>query len=130
MILRILIFWIGFLPALYGQVTFRIVSLPSNTPPGAPIYLAGSFNDWNPASQAYKLSSVINGDLYITLPVQGAIQCKFTRGSWATVEGNAKGKVIPDRQFTVKPFDTLRISILSWEDLVREAELSVRLCLA
>lgn len=117
MILRILIFWIGFIPALYGQVTFRITSLPSNTPPGAPIYLAGSFNDWNPASPDYKLSSVINGDLYITLPVEGAIKCKFTRGSWKTVEGNDKGTFLPDRQFTVKPFDTLRISILSWEDL-------------
>ena len=114
---RILIFWIGFLPALQAQVTFRIVSLPANSPPGAPIYLAGSFNDWNPANPDYMLSTIINGDSSITLPVQGAIQCKFTRGSWATVEGNASGNVIPNRQYTVQPFDTLLISILSWEDL-------------
>ncbi len=114
---RILIFWIAFIPVLQGQVTFRIISLPTNSPPGAPIYLAGTFNNWNPANPDYMLNSIINGDSSITLPVQGAIECKFTRGSWATVEGNASGNVIPNRQYNVQPYDTLLISILSWEDL-------------
>jgi hypothetical protein len=43
----------------FGQVTFRVISLPNNTPIGAPIYLAGSFNSWNPASAIHQLQDLI-----------------------------------------------------------------------
>lgn len=103
--------------AVLAQVTFRVVSLPSNTPANANIYIAGSFNGWAEGNANYQLNTLIDGDPSITLPVSGTITCKFTRGSWASVEGNATGGFLPDRQFQVAPLDTLLISILSWEDL-------------
>jgi enterochelin esterase-like enzyme len=115
--IRLLVFCLGLMTALHGQVTFRIVNLPSNTPQGAPIYIAGSFNNWNEANPDYLLDSLIDGDRTITLPIQGSITCKFTRGTWVAVEGNSQGSYLPNRQFTVQPLDTLLISILSWEDL-------------
>jgi len=101
----------------FSQVTFRVISLPSNTPTSAPIYIAGSFNSWNPASAIHQLQDLIDGDPAITLDISGSITCKFTRGSWETVEGNANGGFLPDRQFTVNSGDTVLIGIQSWEDL-------------
>lgn len=100
-----------------AQVTFRVVNLPSNTPANAEIFIAGNFNGWDENSPDYRLDGNINGDPSITLPLNGSITCKFTRGSWAAVEGNASGGFLPDRQYNVAPFDTIEVSILSWEDL-------------
>ena len=101
----------------FAQVTFRVISLPANTPVNAPIFVAGSFNGWNPSSTAHQLVDLIDGDPAITLNISGSITCKFTRGSWETVEGNATGSFLPDRQFNVSPNDTVLIGIQSWEDL-------------
>ncbi len=99
-----------------GQVTFLIESLPDNHPEGDSIYIAGSFNGWNPADGDFLLQK---GDQpYITLDGDAPIAFKFTRGSWATVEGNASGEKIENRSysFTGLP-DTVIVSIASWEDL-------------
>ena len=33
-----------------AQVTLKVTSIPANTPAGATIFVAGSFNGWNPGS--------------------------------------------------------------------------------
>jgi metallo-beta-lactamase class B len=75
---------------LWGQVTVIVDSVPSYTPAGAPVYIAGNFNNWNPGSSAHQLSLLPDSTRRITLPAgSGTISFKFTRGSWASVEGNA-----------------------------------------
>ncbi|MCB0819709.1 MAG: esterase, partial [Bacteroidetes bacterium] len=37
-----------------AQVWFRISAVPANTPSGDDLFLAGSFNNWNEASQAFR----------------------------------------------------------------------------
>lgn len=102
----------------YGQLTLVVSSVPVNTPPGATIHVAGNFNNWNPGDPNTALAP--SGQNYtLTLnPPPGQLQFKFTRGSWATVEGNANGGFLPNRtvQYTGQP-TTLILSILSWEDL-------------
>ncbi|MFN3529708.1 MAG: alpha/beta hydrolase-fold protein [Bacteroidia bacterium] len=115
-----LLFLLAFLSSLaHAQVTFVVRNLPANTPPNDPIFIAGTFNGWNPGNQQYTLSDLWNGDKYISLPAgTGQIAFKFTRGSWASVEGNANGGQRPNRTYTFGPaFDTVFIHILSWEDL-------------
>lgn len=102
---------------LNAQVVFRIISLPSNTPANASFFLAGDFNTWNPASTAHQFNTTINGDPALILDLNGSISCKLTRGSWATVEGNASGTFLPNRQYTVSSGDTVLIGVQSWEDL-------------
>lgn len=41
-----------------AQLTIKITGIPANTPPGAKIYAAGSFNGWNPADEAYVLNAL------------------------------------------------------------------------
>lgn len=99
-----------------AEVTVIVKSIPSNTPEGAQVYIAGSFNSWNPGNPDYILEANDEGDPEIVLEGTGTITFKFTRGSWATVEGNANGGFLPNRSFTFGSADTLEVNILSWED--------------
>lgn len=87
----------------WAQATLRLTSIPSGTPAGATIYVAGSFNGWNPRLAAYALTPEGNGQYAITLPgtVRGSIQFKFTLGSWDTCEATASGGSASNRTFTV-----------------------------
>ena len=103
----------------FAQITFK-VTLPSNTPVSDFIYLTGSFNSWNPADLTYQLQFNNQSGFYqVTIPQgTGTVECKFTRGSWATVEGNATGGYLPNRSFTFSsgPQEVI-LPIASWEDL-------------
>ena len=118
-------FWVIFLYlfflcniSAYAQLTLVVAAIPANTPPGASIHAVGNFNNWNPGDPNTVLTP--DGGVYtLTLnPPPGQVQFKFTRGSWATVEGNANGGFLPNRsvQYNGQP-TTLTLSILSWEDL-------------
>jgi predicted alpha/beta superfamily hydrolase len=103
-----------------AQVTFTITAVPANTPANATLYMAGTFNSWNPASPAHALTYDAGSNSYsITLPTgSGTIEYKFTRGSWAAVETNATNGQVPNRSFTFgsSPGPVLH-QVLNWEDL-------------
>ncbi len=104
---------------VWGQLTLKITSIPSNTPANAKIYAAGTFNNWDPADASKVLVKAADGSYSITFtPSVGQVKFKFTRGGWPTVEGNANGTYLPDRvlNYTGTPA-TLNLTILSWEDL-------------
>ena len=84
-------------------LTIRLTA-PASTPTGAAVYLAGSFNGWNPAAAGYRLVPE-SGQYVITLPdsVRGPLEFKFTLGSWETVELSASGGDVPNRTLTVPP---------------------------
>lgn len=111
------LFLFVFVSALVNaQVTLKVTSIPSNTPAGSVLYASGSFNNWNPAGTP--LVSDGAGNYTYTIPEgTGVAEFKFTRGSWATVEGNAEGKFLPNRKFTFTGSpQTLNLTILTWED--------------
>lgn len=96
------------------------VSVPANTPAGETVYVAGSFQGWNPGSSAYALTRQADGRWAITLdlPAGSAIEYKFTRGTWARVEKGATGEEIPNRRATVGASGaTLAHAVGSWADL-------------
>ena len=78
------------------------LSVPANTPGSAPIYVAGSFNNWNPGDPAFTLTKQADGSYAITVPVavKGKVEFKFTLGSWDKVEVDSSGKDVPNRSFT------------------------------
>lgn len=102
-----------------AQLTLNVTSIPVNTPAGANIYAVGTFNNWIPGDTSKILSPLGSGQYQIVLnPPIGEVKIKFTRGTWATVEGNASGGYLPDRVFNYNGQPTtLNLSILSWEDL-------------
>lgn len=102
-----------------AQLTLKVTAIPANTPAGDKIYVVGTFNTWDPGDATKTLTKASDGTYSIVLnPTAGEVKFKFTRGSWAKVEGNANGTYLPDRvvNYTGQP-TTLNLSILSWEDL-------------
>jgi predicted alpha/beta superfamily hydrolase len=100
-----------------AQVTIKITQIPTNTPQNTTIYMPSSINSWNAAGSA--LQDLGNGQYQIIIPEStGTVQFKFTRGSWAMVEGNANGGFLPNRSFTFtgNP-QTINLTVQSWEDL-------------
>ncbi len=107
------------LPSVYAQVVLRITSLPSNTPNDATIYFAGSINNWAPGNSSYTLTEDGFGAKVITIPEgTGTVEYKFTRDGWPSVEGDANGFEIGNRNFTFtgQP-QTLNLVVQSWKDL-------------
>lgn len=105
-----------------AQLTLTLTSVPANTPAGATLYVAGSFNGWNPAAAGYALTPQPGGQYTLTLPttVRGAVAYKFTRGSWATVETTATGTAVPNRTTTIPATGAATVSgsVAGWEDLL------------
>lgn len=86
---------------LIAQLTIQLHA-PAQTPAHAAIHVAGSFNAWNPSGADYRLEKA-QGYFTITLPdsVRGAVEFKFTLGSWQTVETDAAGSDVANRTFVV-----------------------------
>lgn len=109
-----------FLPlGLWAQLIIQVNSLPETTPNDSEIYAAGSFNNWDPGATDYILTEVSEGVYELSLDIAaGTYEFKFTRGSWATVEGTAQGTYRPNRQITYDGgTQTTALSIAGWEDI-------------
>jgi predicted alpha/beta superfamily hydrolase len=102
----------------FAQLTLKVTQIPANTPAADDIYVAGNFQNWNPGDPAYVLTDNGGGTYEITItPPVGVVKYKFTRGGWNTVEGNAAGGFLPDREFNYTgTAATEEVEILSWED--------------
>lgn len=105
--------------SLWSQLLIEVTNLPDSTPPGSEIYVAGSFNDWSPENSDYILNEVTSGTFQLELDIAaGNYEFKFTRGSWATVEGTADGNFRPNRQITYNGGQqTANLTIAGWEGL-------------
>lgn len=97
-----------------------LLTAPASTPTGATIYVAGTFNQWNPAAADLRLTRQADGRYAITLPtdVRGAIAFKFTLGSWDAAEQDSTGHDAPNRNFTVPATGaaTYSGSVPRWRD--------------
>jgi predicted alpha/beta superfamily hydrolase len=102
-----------------APVTFRLTSVPANTPAGATIYLTGSCNGWTTDDPAYAFSfDPTDGSRYLTLPRgRGMLDYKLCRGTWTTIETDADNNAVPNRHylFGQGPRE-VQLQVLNWED--------------
>ena len=86
-----------------AQLTLRVTGAPGDSL-DAPVYVAGTFNRWNPAHPAFRMTRQ-GGELTLTLPefIRGPVAFKLTRGSYETVETDTAGRDVPDRAFVIPP---------------------------
>ena len=100
----------------FAQVTFVVDEVPENTSEDISIYISGDFEGWTRGQEIYKLGKM-NNKFIITLPEQkGAINFKFTCGSWDTVERDKEGSDIQNRIYAFgKKNDTVSVEILNWD---------------
>lgn len=101
--------------------TFIVRKLPANTPKDASFFVAGNFNDWEPANPLYRLHESVDGSWRTTIYSDlDPIEFKFTRGDWNSVEGRQSGKARPNRVIardTELNHTAIDIEIDGWEDL-------------
>ncbi len=114
-----LLFFLCLSANIFAQLTIKVTAIPANTPAGATIHVAGSFQNWDPADPNSVLTDLGNGQYQITVnPPVGLVKYKFTRGSWATVEGTANGGFVPDREYNYTgSATTIELQIAGWEDV-------------
>lgn len=102
----------------YAQhsITFRIGSLPPYHKPADPVYLAGSFNNWNPGQPQMRFEN--RGGVYtITISLQkGSYEYKLTRGSWETAEAGVGGAGAANRVLQVAADTLIELSVADWAD--------------
>jgi predicted alpha/beta superfamily hydrolase len=104
--------------AAWGQTTLRIAPGPALTGKEN-VYVAGSFNEWNPAAAAYSLARQPEGSYQITLPpsIVGHQEFKFTRGSWASGEADANFQAVANHQADfATPAAILTFQVAAWQD--------------
>jgi predicted alpha/beta superfamily hydrolase len=102
---------------LVAQLTIKIKTIPANTPSGDKIYMAGNINNWSPSDTSKILKLQTDGSYSLTFtPTLSALEFKFTRGAWTSVEGSAQGGFVPNRTFSYNgSAQTVELNITGWE---------------
>lgn len=113
-----LIWFLGVIP-LSAQLRVVVHQVPASTPEGDTVFLAGSFNRWQPGDPGYALTRDATGAWAIDLmPEKGLLEFKFTRGAWSKVEKGQEAGSMPNRRHLYRGGkDTVIYSIESWEDM-------------
>lgn len=113
------------------QLSIHLQSLPTGTPPGAALYLAGNMNDWQPDDQHFKFLPDQDGSFRLRFQTNlDTLECKITRGHWSAAEGDARGLDRNNRIFQLdEPGNDLWMQVDSWTDLPLEAPKSNMLLL-
>jgi predicted alpha/beta superfamily hydrolase len=98
-----------------AQVTIRITSLPLSTPANPILFIAGTFNNWNPGDSDFVFTKVGSNYEIVLPPQNGTVKFKVTQGSWQACEGTATGGQIADRSFTYSQGLIVTIQVAGWE---------------
>ncbi len=101
-----------------AQMELVVSAVPQLTPLRDTLYVAGSFNGWNPRDENYRMEPGPNGYSVLIQGVNGtSYSYKITRGSWATVEGSTTGGFIADRSLLFQSNGSASINVAGWEDI-------------
>jgi predicted alpha/beta superfamily hydrolase len=99
------------------SVKLEIKGLPSYHPSGSDIYLAGSFNGWNPQDKNYRFQRTNKGDYYIELMLDsGNYEYKITRGAWDRSECKKGGGFRANRSMMVPDDVVTPLFVEEWSD--------------
>jgi hypothetical protein len=105
---KLLLFFAGFLMTAFSavaqfSVTITVKDLPAYHAENSPVFIAGSFNNWNPADKKFQLEQLPGNGYSITLQLAaGNYEYKFTRGGWDKAECKQNGIAVENRQLNVQ----------------------------
>ena len=100
-----------------AQTVLVLDQVPAATPPTDTLFVAGSFNNWNAHATRYALRKNPDGTYQVALPAGlGAVEYKFTRGSWPTVEADDKNQGIANRKANLATTREVHHRVLAWDD--------------
>lgn len=98
------------------KVHFLFSRLPPYHNTADTIYIAGSFNRWNPKNPQYAVvAKDKKSGITIDLP-KGMFEYKFTLGNWDAAESGEGGTAMENRFFTIEKDTTILVEIDHWTD--------------
>jgi predicted alpha/beta superfamily hydrolase len=99
------------------KVRINIQSLPSSIKTGK-IFIAGSFNNWNPKDSAAAFNQDSSGHFFYEHENTnaGLYEFKFTRGDWQNVECKKDGSEIENRSVKIISDTVFNFSVEAWKD--------------
>lgn len=114
------IFFFLFFISISGEAQFAVKLIVTDvaTKKNDDIYIAGTFNGWNPKDENYKLKPFGGSRKSIVLKdmAAGNYAFKFTRGGFDKVECMADGRDISDRMLEVNNDVSFEYTIAGWKD--------------
>lgn len=110
--------WHDQFPLKCEGVVLILDKIPENTPPDADIYFVSSMRDWWIYDKNYLMKRNADGLYELKIPkrIGEHVEFKFNRGPWSTVEVDARGNDIENRQLIIGDEDTLYFQIDRWND--------------
>ena len=98
------------------RITLIVDKVPANTKVDR-LYIAGNFNEWQPADENTILTKGSDGKYTRVFDeVQaGDYEFKFTQGSLETIETAADGKEIKNRLLSLRSDTTIHLTIAGWK---------------
>lgn len=89
-----------------------LITLPENTPKDAQLYLASSFNEWNPKDNAFQFK-INNAGLYeIEINTNTSFEYKITQGSWEISEADPAGDSAENHKAIAN--QSQNVNIVNW----------------
>lgn len=99
------------------KIMFTIGELPQYHSQDNKLFLAGSFNGWNPHDSDFHFKKDENGKYVLSFQLKaGTYEYKITRGSWDMVECKKNGTGATNRLLTVNGDVTETLDIEEWQD--------------
>lgn len=98
------------------RIVFKLIHYPSSHK-GDSIFIAGSFNNWNPGNTGFLFSG--NSESVLQVSVQlpaGTYEYKCTRGNWKKTESLNDGNDRDNRSFTLRSDTVIEVNIEAWKD--------------
>ena len=99
------------------KIRIEINSLPANNPANSSLFVAGSFNGWNPQNKSFQFQKNEKG-YFLELSLNaGSYEYKITRGGWDKVECTKDGRDVGNRTLKVETEPTIEVAVEGWKDL-------------
>ena len=99
------------------KIRIEINSLPANNPANSSLFVAGSFNGWNPQNKRFQFQKNEKG-YFLELSLNaGSYEYKITRGGWDKVECTKDGRDVGNRTLKVETEPTIEVAVEGWKDL-------------
>lgn len=114
-------------PRAHAQDKVKVeirVTVPKQTPPGSTIYIAGdqeAVGRWKADGAALKLAGDNVYSIQLEMPKGATLEYKINRGSWETVEKDAKGDEVGNRTLALDRDKTENITVATWADTIAAA---------
>ena len=99
------------------KIRIGISSLPAKNPDNSSIFIAGSFNGWNPQNKNFQFQKNEKGYFLELSLNEGSYEYKITRGGWDKVECTKEGKDVGNRTLKVDADAAIEVSVEGWKDM-------------